>query len=660
MRLLLATSCLTATALWVKALAMPVEAPEARQTAEAWLSVQLAQGESRQVLEARPWPETGVGTAWILPLAPEGFVLLSGDSGMRPVLGWSASGMCSAQLPLALEAYLEVVAEERQRLEDQWPLGVPRLEEWDRVMAGEAHASRELGVLPLLSCNWDQGAGWNQFCPMDAAGPGGRVYAGCVATSMVQVMHYWQQPWHGEGSHGYNSDYGWLEADFGAATYDWNAMMPNSPTPEAAWVMYHAGVAVDMMYAPDGSGAYVGMGNPSAMTAMRDHFGFLPSLQFIRKSSFTWNSWRTRLRQELDAGRPILHSGYGSGGHAFNIDGWRDDDTFHLNWGWSGSFNGWFLIDALTPGGSDFSQDQGAVVNLVPAQYQAAPALVHPLNNSADIACSPLVLEWEEAEGALSYELMVDEGTDFISPVISLSGLTSTSLEVPDLHPYSQYYWRIRSRGEQGTGPWSAAASFFTAYWDQTPAPLPATPMDGAVNVNVNPTVLVWNFVEGAAEYRVQVATDEAFSHLVADSSGILTHYALFRQLLDEGQTYYWRAQCLGLADWSEWSTVRHFTTAGGTSVQAGDQPRAFALEAAYPNPFNPNTQLAFRLGEAGPVTLRIMNLRGEVLATLLDAPISAGRHQLNWHAASLPSGMYLVELRQGRQRAVQKLSLVR
>lgn len=641
--------------------ALPVEAPDARRTAEGWLQARLAPGQDRQVREARPWPTATQPSAWLLPLEPEGFVLISGDSGLRPVLGWSEQGNCPQQWPVAMMDFLESVGQQHHQLLSQWPQGAPRLEEWDQVEAGVAGAFRDVGVLPLLSCNWDQGAGWNQFCPMDGAGPGGRVYAGCVATSMVQVMHYWQQPWHGEGSHGYMSDYGWLEADFGAATYDWNAMLPNSPTPEAAYVMYHAGIAVDMMYAPDGSGAYVGVGNPNAMSAMRDHFGFLPSLQFIRKDSFTWNSWRNRLRQELDAGRPILHSGYGSGGHAFNIDGWRENDYFHLNWGWSGSYNGWFLVDALNPGGNDFSQGQGAVVNLVPTDYQAAPAMLHPLNNGTDIACSPLTLEWAEADGALSYELMVDEGTDFISPVISLVGLESTSQQVTELNPFSQYYWRIRSRGEQGTGPWSAAAGFLTAYWDQTPAPQPATPMDGAVNVNVNPTVLVWNFVVGAAEYRVQVAADADFTQIVADSSGVLTNYALFRHRLDEGQTYWWRAQCLGLADWSEWSTVRHFTTMGGTAVDAGATPLAFALHAAWPNPFNPSTRLAFTLDQAGPVTLSVWSVLGERMATLLDmAPLGAGRHELNWQASHLPSGMYLVELRSGGQRAVQKLSLLR
>gem|GEM_PF-1695973 len=641
--------------------AAPISSSEASAAAEAWVVARMAPGQDREALEGRPWPVDAAPVAWLVPLAPEGFVLLSADDGLRPVMGWSLEGACPVDLPPALLDRLGEASQECVAMRAVWPQGAPRLAEWDAVLAGEAPAQRDEGVLPLLSCNWDQGAGWNQFCPTDGAGPGGRVYAGCVATSMVQVMHYWQQPWQGEGSHGYQSDYGWLEENFAATTYDWNAMMPNSPTPDAARLMYHAGVAVDMMYAPDGSGAYVGFGNPNAMTAMRDHFSFLPSLQFIRKNNFTWSSWRSRLRDELNAGRPFIHSGYGSGGHAFNIDGWREDDYFHLNWGWSGAYNGWFLIDALNPGGNDFSQDQGAVVNLVPALYQAPPAMAHPLNNSADVACAPVTFQWDEAPGATSYELMIDEGTDFVSPVLTLSGLATTSVDVAELNFYSQYYWRIRSHNEQGTGPWSPTAGFFTSYWNQTPAPLPATPMNGAVNVNVNPTVLVWNFVEGAANYRVQVSADADFTSLVADTSAVLTHYVLLRNVLEEASTYWWRVQCEGLAGTSDWSAVRSLSTMGGTAVDASQTPTVFSLAAPWPNPFNPSTRLAFTLDHAGLVSLRVHNLRGESVALLLDqAPLSAGSHELNWQAGSLPSGIYLVELQAGSQRAVQKVSLLR
>lgn len=642
--------------------AAPVDHDLARATAAAWLHARLEPGVVRQADSATPLPNAASPSAWLVPLNPEGFVLVSADDAMRPVLGWSEAGeLAGIAPPPGLTDFLGVVDAELSRIRAAGESNALTRPEWDRILAGQLSSSREVVVQPLLSCTWDQGAGWNQFCPADGAGPGGRVWAGCVAVSMAQVMHYWQQPWHGYGSHGYMSDYGWLEADFSAATYDWNLIQANVPTEEAAELLYHCGIAVDMMYSPDGSGAYVGWGNPCALSAMRNNFGFLPSAQYVEKDDFSWAGWRNRLRQDLDAGRPILHCGYGSGGHAFNVDGWRDDDYFHLNWGWGGSFNGWFLIDALSPGGSDFSQGQGAVVNLVPVELQAAPQIVHPLNNDEDVDCTPTLFQWNAAPDAVAYDLQVDDTPDFMSPLVDLAALTEVSRSVESLQHYSQYYWRIRSRGEQGAGPWSPVAGFFTTYWDQTPAPQPVTPLNGASGVNLNPTVLVWNFVTGAISYDVQVDETPDFASPVVDTLGVLTHYHLIRDALQPEATYYWRSRCAGLAGTSEWSTVRNFTTESSSAIPEIAGPGAWELSPAWPNPFNPTTQLAFTLGAPARVDLRVHNLRGEEVARLLDGmSLGAGRHQVVWRADGLPTGTYLVVLEAGSRRMVRKATLLR
>ena len=74
------------------------------------------------------------------------------------------------------------------------------------------------------------------------------------------------------------------------------------------------------------------------------------------------------LKDQLDNGWPIIYRGYQENdgpGHAWNIDGYNDD-YFHLNWGWSGSYNGNYLINNLSPGGYTFSTWQGAIFQLYP------------------------------------------------------------------------------------------------------------------------------------------------------------------------------------------------------------------------------------------------------------------------------------------------------
>jgi hypothetical protein len=73
------------------------------------------------------------------------------------------------------------------------------------------------------------------------------------------------------------------------------------------------------------------------------------------------------MRANLDKKMPMYYDGYGpQGGHAFNLDGYQGTNHFHFNWGWSGTANGYYYLDNLNPGGDNFTQGEGAIVNLFP------------------------------------------------------------------------------------------------------------------------------------------------------------------------------------------------------------------------------------------------------------------------------------------------------
>ena len=93
----------------------------------------------------------------------------------------------------------------------------------------------------------------------------------------------------------------------------------------------------------------------------------------------------------------------------------------------------------------------------------------------------------------------------------------------------------------------------------------------------------------------------------------------------------------------------------------AGLQPSSSRLTAIWPNPFNPSTQLAFELAQAGHVRLAIHNLLGQEVASLVDGQLTAGSHQFSFHAGNLSSGLYLATLEvEGQRVSVQKLLLAR
>lgn len=81
-----------------------------------------------------------------------------------------------------------------------------------------------------------------------------------------------------------------------------------------------------------------------------------------------------------------------------------------------------------------------------------------------------------------------------------------------------------------------------------------------------------------------------------------------------------------------------------GTASE-NEKPLGFALHPAYPNPFNPETHVSYRLGSAGHVGVRVYDALGRLVATLVDGMLPAGEYEVTFHAANLPSGQYIVRL---------------
>lgn len=221
-------------------------------------------------------------------------------------------------------------------------------------------------VAPLLTTNWSQAPFYNDSCP------GGSV-TGCVATTMAQIMKYWNYPSKGTGSSSYFSiNYGVLKANYGAATYNY-ANMPNTisaSNSEVAKLMYHCGVSVEMDYSPSGSGAVVIAADHSicAENSFKNYFGYNPTtILGSYRSIYTDSNWHTLLQSDLNIGRPIQYAGFGiTGGHTWVCDGYDQNNFYHMNWGWGGNGNGYYNIDALNPMGIDFNSTQQAITGIVP------------------------------------------------------------------------------------------------------------------------------------------------------------------------------------------------------------------------------------------------------------------------------------------------------
>lgn len=310
---------------------------------------------------------------YAINISSGGFVLVSADDRLRPVPGYSLTGRYTdIGLPPQLEDLIhQYKLQIKEAIESQFPANKEINEMWKRLKTDDPSELRSLKfekeVEPMLTTTWDQGPYYNEMCPEDSEGPGGHCYAGCVATALGQVVNYFRWPETGTGSYTYECPpYGTLTANYAETTYEWDKMATNlnkSNLP-IALLLYHLGIACDMVYGPDGSGMY----NHKAAYALRTFFKYSPETVYVYRDSTTLD-WDSLLITHLDREIPMYYAGWSVpniNGHAFVCDGYQTGNYYHFNWGWSGSYDGYFYTDNLTPGGSNFNLAQEVIINGFP------------------------------------------------------------------------------------------------------------------------------------------------------------------------------------------------------------------------------------------------------------------------------------------------------
>jgi len=343
----------------------------------------------------------------IIHLKPTGWVIVSTDDVARPILAYNLESNRTEKVPVNFREWMQGIDEQIQwAKENQLPssfskdwktLAQPheqflsQLSKEPKLEAGPTKAVKG----PLLETEWSQDKYYNAKCPADPNGPDGHVYTGCVATAMVQIMKYYNWPRVGKGKHSYESDYGTLSANFGKTKYHWKSMpvpKPNQYNNPLATAMYHAGVAVDMQYSAEGSGAYMSDANEALNTYFRYRTSGL-----AEKNDMAEEDWARLLKKEIDANRPLLYAGSGSqGGHAFVCDGYDysnpQNKKFHFNWGWGGYYNGYYSIGALNPANYSFNGGNEVIYGIKPIRIMKSPSHV----TVRKVTKTSAVIEWED------------------------------------------------------------------------------------------------------------------------------------------------------------------------------------------------------------------------------------------------------------------------
>jgi hypothetical protein len=341
----------------------------------------------------------------------DGFVIVSGDDIVKPILGYSSeSDFDPNNIPPQVAKWLEGYKDQiRYAIETEMQPTKEIEEAWEALLNNKQPNSYRgfRSVNPLVTTKWSQSPHYNALCPYDYS-ESERTVTGCVATAMAQIMKYHNYPANGKGIHSYNhSNYGTLTANFGSTTYNWTSMPTKvtSSNSAVATLMYHCGVSVDMNYdvaANGGSGAFV-ISSRSPKThcaeyALKTYFSYKSSLSGKERDNYSETQWINLLQNELDNARPILYAGFGSGGgHAFVFDGYDNSDFFHVNWGWGGYYDGYFEVGALNPSGvgtgggtGGFNSGQQAIIGIEPGTSVPSSKDIE-LNSSITVSPNPIV-----------------------------------------------------------------------------------------------------------------------------------------------------------------------------------------------------------------------------------------------------------------------------
>lgn len=326
-------------------------------------------------------------TAFYIINSNDGFVIVSGDDRVTPVLAYSTGLSCDPEnMPPAMVALLDGYKEEISHISnaDLMYEDEDLKKEWNNLKNGiisdndnlqnerktkvtlRNNAQYKLGN-SLLKTKWGQKKPYNTKCPPFS----NSCYTGCVATAMAQILRYWEYPEKGSGSHSYTHQaYGVQYADYGNTIYPYEHMPfsinINSPQDEidaVSLLMYHVGISVNMDYGVNGSLESSAMtyteslNRGCAYDAFRSYWGY-KDVKVANRNYFTNEEWLKIIKSQIDKLRPVLYKANSSStsSHAFICDGYDEHNRLHINWGWQDQdFNAFFYLTALYAGGANYS-----------------------------------------------------------------------------------------------------------------------------------------------------------------------------------------------------------------------------------------------------------------------------------------------------------------
>jgi len=417
----------------VQALAGNVDLMTAQSKARDFLSSKAMNGRLMSSAPTIKWTQevknssNAALTAYYIVNTDRGFVIVSGDDRARDILAYGESTVDLNNLPENMKFWLENYKSQIEFLQAHPGLAVekPML----RTNLG-------VSIEPMLEARWGQGYPYYNQCPMDGDRRG---QTGCATTSLAQIFYKWQYPTQPTPTvPGYTTrTREFVLPALPSITFDWANMLPvydysatDVQRNAVAWLMRYIGQAEEMDYTNEGSEAW-----EDDIIRACHLFGYVDArVEYKATLNFDTHGenmiindddWSVMIQEELAAGRPVVYCAYSYSnaynsfyGHAFNVDGYdASNGMYSINWGWTGTGNGYFALRAFNNQGNSYSLGELMVMGIEPpAPIESYDPVMQPANEDC-ITLTSFRADWTDetpAENVTSYTLEVtpDDGSE--------------------------------------------------------------------------------------------------------------------------------------------------------------------------------------------------------------------------------------------------------
>ena len=326
---------------------------------------------------------------YVFDISPQGYLVVSASYDLPPVIAYSFTSnfqdgthanplydMLCADITLRLENIQKLPEKIIQERHSEWDSYV----EQNPIVSGGFEQWPPEGTTPTggwLETSWTQEAPYNNFCPLDKA-HGGRSVAGCPSVAMAMILDYYKTTNNVvfNDSDDYHHNYGgnnyWIDNDnvpydfpsfptlngyLATLSSHYQNQTPTTDTDVAA-LIFACGVAAKQVYGSEGSGTW---SVDQAFAAYRKFH--CTTCQLIRDTdSNVYGQLAKNMIDALPAHLAIVDEGW-TKGHNLVVDGYNTDDFYHLNFGWGGPYNGWYLLPDEIPYG--LTVLEGVIVDIM-------------------------------------------------------------------------------------------------------------------------------------------------------------------------------------------------------------------------------------------------------------------------------------------------------